>query len=374
MSVCRQICRKALRGCLRVPGCKPICYRCLRPVCYGVSDSEDEDNDSDKEDGHFFSNAHHVQGSEFQEEVPLREQAATETSAVVEYYNDISFLTPPPWHIEKSVVKDEHRGYTNVLSADDMRALPSISNVEYTMCVSDDRHISPAHDYVNMTGERGSGVAGCDLDVPTDSSHHYHNIDRVQMTSETGVTRSHLDSLLNHNQGSQVKARDRCLDLVNSNEQDCDGNYKSVDSVAAPTVHVCYKESTEKTDSVCLPLSETPRVVLDLAESGLCGDHGVIGACNLSDREKNLADSGLCGDHGGIGACHFSEREWVSGKIVNSLGTDIIDDESAKNSEALVILDGTDDTNCESAIAAADRSNELSESGEVNVCCYVTGW
>ena len=45
---CREICRRTFRGCLRIPGCKTICYKCILPPCCS-SDSDDEKEEKDDE-------------------------------------------------------------------------------------------------------------------------------------------------------------------------------------------------------------------------------------------------------------------------------------------------------------------------------------
>lgn len=189
-SVCRQICRKALRGCLRVPGCKPVCYMCLRPVCHGVSDSEDDDDDSDKEDNRLFSDAHHSPRS-LPEDIPLDERTTTETSAVVEYYNDSSVLLGPlPCQGNQPLLTfEEHRDYANVPA---MSTMTNFSNMEYCN--------SPSHDYVNMAAGGECVVSSLETSVPaTSSSHQYHNIDQIVITNEAGNQRFDLEALLDHN-------------------------------------------------------------------------------------------------------------------------------------------------------------------------------
>ncbi|OWF55560.1 uncharacterized protein LOC110458365 [Mizuhopecten yessoensis] len=353
MSVCRQICRKALRGCLRVPGCKPVCYMCLRPVCYGVSDSEDDDDDSDKEDGRFFRNAHHIQECP-SEDLALREQGATETSAVVEYYNDTSILTPPAWQIDKSPSKDENRGYTNVMGAEDMRRLQSISNVEYDMCVSNDRRCPPSHDYVNMTDGDGCDVTDHDTGLLTISSHQYHNIDQVCMTSDTGGSRSHLDALLIRNQEPILNTlKDTCPNLIFFSDQVCDEkdkvNGKRFED--GPSLQYCSLESINKTEYRDLPTLDTSHMVRD---TGLVGSRHSLGGDQCVDK-----------------VCPNGEQD--SGKCVKSTGSDqltALTNESTcrtnpQNNESVVFIDVTNDKT--SGSAPADGTSKSFDGDEETI-------
>ncbi|XP_069123458.1 uncharacterized protein [Argopecten irradians] len=360
MSICRQICRKALRGCLRVPGCKPVCYRCLRPVCYGVSDSEDDDDGSEKEDGHFFSNIHHTEGAPF-EEVPLREQASTETSAVVEYYNDVSFLTPPPWQVDKSQVKNEPRDYANVLSTDDMQALPSISNEEYTLCFSEERQCLTSHDYVNMAAERYIDVTGVEPDVPTTSAHQYHNIDQVQITSKTGVDRSHVDALLNQNQGFPIQDSVNCPDLVISNEPVCNGTcVKRTEALDTTSFQSCKEEAktaisndleTGLYDEQC---SNEASHMSNIEQDELAKSNNSLVVKEMSDDKKceSLVKENCTDDK----KCEISEDS----KKCESLVT--INDSNVKTSESLVNLESNDCKNSESLVVAGSKDCKNSES------------
>ncbi|KAJ8318564.1 hypothetical protein KUTeg_003655 [Tegillarca granosa] len=45
---CRECCRRLLSSCLRLPGCKGFCYKCLLPICYGGYESDEEKDEKDE--------------------------------------------------------------------------------------------------------------------------------------------------------------------------------------------------------------------------------------------------------------------------------------------------------------------------------------
>lgn len=51
----RECCRHCFAGCMRIPVCKLICFRCILPKCYGGSGSDDEEADI-KDEGYHSQN------------------------------------------------------------------------------------------------------------------------------------------------------------------------------------------------------------------------------------------------------------------------------------------------------------------------------
>lgn len=47
-SCCRECCRRLLSSCLKLPGCKGLCYKCLLPICYGGYESDEEKDEKDE--------------------------------------------------------------------------------------------------------------------------------------------------------------------------------------------------------------------------------------------------------------------------------------------------------------------------------------
>lgn len=99
-SCAREICRQTLKGCLRIPGCKPLCYNCLlRPYacCLGESDEEKDDKDDEGYDSYGITASQnhlpdHQQLTTSRNNMPEQQQVSVENNLLQNNFNSHEYV------------------------------------------------------------------------------------------------------------------------------------------------------------------------------------------------------------------------------------------------------------------------------------------
>lgn len=144
---CREICRRTFRGCLRIPGCKTMCYKCiLLPCCSSDSDDEKDEKDDEGYDSYGITAS--------QNHLPEPQAAApvgTNSVHDVDFENHDYINEPPVNQPTSSHVDNKFAEvmYVSMNLSENDENPDSKSSVQYT--VFQDKHacVNNRHDYVN---------------------------------------------------------------------------------------------------------------------------------------------------------------------------------------------------------------------------------
>ncbi|VDI53564.1 Hypothetical predicted protein [Mytilus galloprovincialis] len=141
---CREICRRTFRGCLRIPGCKTICFKCILPPCCS-SDSDDEKDEKDDEG--YDSYGITASQNHLPEPHHLISKPPTEKDVECHDYVNESELELTTSHVETKLAEVMYVAMND--TSDDEDKMASKPSGQYSVVVDTNTCNNNRHDYVN---------------------------------------------------------------------------------------------------------------------------------------------------------------------------------------------------------------------------------
>ncbi|KAL3875895.1 hypothetical protein ACJMK2_033801 [Sinanodonta woodiana] len=110
-SSCREVCRRAFRGCIHIPLCNFLCMKCILPPCYACESSDEEKDDREDEGYHSGIRA----STEINSNPSTSGAAASGTVEhveveMVELKTETGALAPPQRKVQNMYMKDPCNG------------------------------------------------------------------------------------------------------------------------------------------------------------------------------------------------------------------------------------------------------------------------